>query len=160
MDVRPAQPDDLDALLTINEAAVPGVNSLTAAELRQLFDMALTTLVAHQGGKPAGFVLCLSEGLNYASLNYAWISERYPQFAYIDRVAVASTARGTGLGRALYTAAFAHLGKQRETVLCEVNLEPPNPGSIKFHAALGFNEMGQRWLPDRSKGVVYLARDI
>jgi predicted GNAT superfamily acetyltransferase len=26
---------------------------------------------------------------------------------------------------------------------CEVNLEPPNPGSLRFHQSIGFVEAGQ-----------------
>jgi predicted GNAT superfamily acetyltransferase len=43
---------------------------------------------------------------------------------------------------------------------CEVNIEPPNPGSDRFHAALGFVEAGHATLSDRAKSVRYLTRSV
>ena len=100
------------------------------------------------------------EGLGYESLNYRWLSERYDRFAYIDRIAVAEAARGRRIGEALYTAAIEAFAGNRPVLLAEVNLEPPNPGSLRFHKRLGFREVGERWEADRSKGVVYLERTL
>lgn len=158
--IRPFEAQDITDVHTINEAAVPGVNSLAQSELAALVAQSAATLVAHDGARVHGFVLLLTEGLDYESLNYAWISERYPAFAYVDRVAVAGDARGTGVGRALYQAAFDAMRPQRQTLMCEVNLAPPNPGSMAFHAALGFRPVGERWQPDGEKGVVYLQRAL
>lgn len=151
--------DDLDTLHVINEASTPGVGSVAASDWPSL-DAMCTTLVAEEGGRPLGMIMLMFEGLDYGSLNYAWVSAHYDHFAYVDRIAIAPEARGRGLGGQLYEAAFKHLRGQRDRLLCEVNLEPPNPGSLRFHRALGFQDVGQRWLPDRSKGVVYLERAI
>ena len=67
---------------------------------------------------------------------------------------------GLGIGKQLYEAAFSEMAGQRDMLICEVNLEPPNPGSLRFHKSLGFEEAGERWLDDRSKGVVYLTRQV
>jgi predicted GNAT superfamily acetyltransferase len=32
---------------------------------------------------------------------------------------------------------------QHSLLCCEVNLEPPNPGSLRFHHRIGFTEVGQ-----------------
>lgn len=160
LSIRRAETPDLSALLRLNEAAVPGVNSLTEPELAELIEQSAATFVALQAGTVVGFLLLLPEGLDYASLNYAWISQRYDRFCYVDRVAVAPEMRGRGVGRELYRVALTDLPGYRDVLLCEVNLEPPNPGSVRFHKALGFEEVGQRWLQDRSKGVVYLARAL
>lgn len=152
--------NDLTRLHAINEAAVPGVGSVSEQDLRDLIDMSMSTLVVCIDDRPAGFVLTMTEGLDYKSLNYRWISERYERFAYIDRIAIAPEHRGSGFGQMLYKSTFAAVAGRRDIFLCEVNLEPPNPGSLRFHQSLGFRKVGQRWLPDRSKGVVYLARDL
>ncbi len=57
----------------------------------------------------------------------------------IDRVIVAPHARGRGLARSFYNGLIAHAkGAGHQSIVCEVNLDPPNPGSLAFHAAMGF----------------------
>jgi uncharacterized protein len=55
----------------------------------------------------AGFVHVMVEGTPYASPNYRWVAERYPTFAYIDRVAIAPNHRRAGIGARLYDAVVA-----------------------------------------------------
>lgn len=145
----------------INEACVPGVGTLSKAGfVRLVRDVGAATLVADIDGEATGFVLCMQEGLDYASLNYRWISARFERFAYVDRVAVAEKHRGRGIGEALYEATFARFENERQVLLAEVNLAPPNPGSLRFHKRHGFEEIGERWECEGEKGVVYLARDL
>jgi predicted GNAT superfamily acetyltransferase len=89
-----------------------------------------------------------------------WVAERYPTFAYIDRVAIAPNHRSAGIGARLYDAVVARLSCQRTDLLCEVNLAPPNPGSVRFHERYGFRAVGERWTDDRTKGVVFLRLDM
>ncbi len=158
--IRDANASDVAALHRINDAGTPGVGSVTASELAHLIDIGAATLVAEIAGAPAGFILCMTEGIDYPSLNYQWISGRRPTFAYCDRIAVASGAQGCGLGATLYRAAFARFAGQRGTMLCEVNLAPPNPGSLRFHERLGFTRIGEQWTADGQKGVVFLERAL
>ena len=152
---------DLAALHAINEAAVPGVGSVERAAFDRLVrDVSAATLVAEVDRQPSGFVLCMLEGLDYASLNYKWISSNYDRFAYIDRVAVAQDRRGQRIGEALYEAVVGRFSGMRDILLAEVNLAPPNPGSLRFHKTHGFHECGERWEIEGEKGVVYLRRDL
>ncbi|MFY0610737.1 MAG: GNAT family N-acetyltransferase [Hyphomicrobiaceae bacterium] len=161
MIVRDWHEADLAALHAINEASVPGVGSLTFEALDRLVrDQSAATLVAESGGEPVGFVLCMLEGLDYPSLNYKWVSARYDRFAYVDRVAVAEDQRGKRVGEALYVAAIERFAGAREVLLAEVNLAPPNPGSLRFHKRNGFVERGERWEIEGEKGVVYLERKL
>jgi len=157
-EISQATPADLDRLHSINQASTPGVGSVTIEELASLTAIASATLVARRGDDIAGFALCLVEGAPYASLNYAWVSERFDRFAYVDRVAVAPEHRSGGIGGVLYEAVIAHFSGQRLALLAEVNLAPPNPGSARFHARFGFEEIGERWYDDDTKGVVYVRR--
>ncbi|MGI9479627.1 MAG: GNAT family N-acetyltransferase [Hyphomicrobiaceae bacterium] len=161
MIVRDWQEADLATLHAINEASVPGVGPLTYQALDHLVrHQSAAVLVADVDGAPAGFVLCMLEGLDYASLNYKWVSQRYDRFAYIDRVAVAENRRGQRIGEALYAAAVDRFSGRRDVLLAEVNLAPPNPGSLRFHKRNGFEERGERWEIEGEKGVVYLERKL
>lgn len=154
--IRPFLPGDLSALLTMNNAAVPAVSELTAEGFLDLINGALICLVAEVDGAPAGFLLCLGDGVDYDSPNYLWLSERESNFAYTDRICVDEAMRGRKIGDALYAALFQHYAGTGKSFLCEVNERPANPGSMRFHGRLGFEEIGKADHGD--KAVVYLKR--
>ena len=154
--VRPFLPGDLSALLTMNNAAVPAVSELTAEAFLDLIGDALICLVAEVSDQPAGFLLCLGDGADYDSPNYAWLSERVSNFAYTDRICVDETMRGRKIGDALYAALFKQFAGTGRSFLCEVNERPPNPGSLRFHGRLGFEEIGKADHGD--KAVIYMQR--
>ena len=162
--LRPVTDADLPALLEINTAAAPAVNLIPAEELAELVaDSALALTVDADG--PAGLLIALPPGLDYASENYAWFSARAAaggtDFLYVDRIVVAERLRGTGIGRRLYEAVFAAAAEQgRAEVLCEVNVQPPNPGSMRFHLGLGFVEVGRQATKDGTVEVALLARPV
>lgn len=153
----PLPPADLDALCALNEAAVPAVNALPAAELARLLRASPMTRLLRHDGQIDGLLLVLTEGLDYGSLNYRWFAARYPAFAYVDRIVIRDRCRGRGLGEALYQRLFDDL--DRPVVACEVNLEPPNPGSLNFHQRLGFREVGQQATEGGRKRVCLLVRE-
>jgi len=154
--IRAFKESDLATLLPMNNAAVPAVSPLTDRSFADLVAGALVCLVAELDGRPAGFLLCLAEGQDYDSPNYAWISRNRRHFAYTDRICVGEDARGKGIGEALYGALFEFLRDSDRTCLCEVNERPPNPGSLRFHTRLGFREIGRQDHGD--KAVIYLER--
>lgn len=161
--IRPFEPADLEALHRINQASVPNVGSVTLDRLRALVATSLTTLVALGPEGPAGLLVCLDESADYDSPNFVWLKQRYPRFFYVDRIALDPNARGRALGQALYETLIARLAdtpSHRDLPLaCEVNTEPANPGSLRFHARLGFREIGTQTFDD-GKAVVYLARPV
>ncbi len=70
---------------------------------------------------------------------------------------VADAWQGRGLGRALYADLSAQARDAGLPLLaCEVNLDPPNPGSMAFHARLGFEPAGEATDPRNGKRVQYL----
>lgn len=154
--IRLVQDSDIPTLLSLNNAAIPAVNELTEAELKDLIDSAAHCFVAEVNDGPAGFLLCLSEGQSYDSRNYFWLSQNRRRFAYTDRICVAESARGNRIGEALYQALFEAQRETGRSFVCEVNERPPNPGSLKFHKRLGFQEIGRQDHGD--KAVVYLER--
>ena len=159
---RPITASDVPALADLNDAAVPAVNALGAAGLATHVpgcDVAL--VVPGDDGAPLAFVLAVAPGADYASENYRWFSTRRPGSLYVDRIVVAPHAHGQGLGRLLYDAVVDRarslgLGE----VTCEVNLEPPNPGSLAFHRRLGFAQVGEQVTTGGSVRVALLARPV
>lgn len=104
-------------------------------------------LVAEVDGEIAGFLLGLSEGAAYENGNYEWFSKRYDNFVYIDRVVVDGRFRGVGIGQSLYTHVFEWSRRQRlNHIAAEIDIEPPNTGSLRFHDRLGFEEIDTRQL--------------
>lgn len=144
--VRRLQPGDLAEALLLNNANVPAVNALDAAELARLRGFAVAGLAAVDAHGLVGFCLVYAAGEDYGSLNYRWFSERFTDFAYLDRIAVAHRARRLGVGSALYDGVFDTLAAHPSigTLCCEVNIRPLNDGSLRFHHRLGFREVGQQ----------------
>jgi predicted GNAT superfamily acetyltransferase len=53
------------------------------------------------------------------------------------------------------------LKSAEHSLLCwEVNLEPPNPGSLRFHKRIGFIEVGQTIPEYANYRVSYLSKSI
>ena len=158
--LRPVVDDDLDAVLELNNAAVPSVNQLTRTELEWFCSVAHSFLVAKDAvDSLAGFVIGLDgPGVDYPSLNYAWFSARYERFIYVDRIVVAEAGRGQGLGQRLYDS-FCAAGRAEghDLLLAEVNVKPHNHVSLKFHDRYGFSPVGEQDTEGGAKRVVMLA---
>lgn len=139
--------DDLATIHAINQAEVPAVGDETIDALGHIADESIVALVAEEGGVAAGFCLVLAPGADYDSGNYVWFSQRYDDFVYLDRVAIAPAFQRRGLGRTIYAEVERLSGERRPNATVftlEVNLRPRNDTSLAFHAALGFVEVGQR----------------
>jgi predicted GNAT superfamily acetyltransferase len=146
------------ALLALNNAHAQELSWLEPARLQHLVEQAF---LARRTGNLDAFLLAFDQSARYDSPNFLWFRSRYPRFVYVDRIVVASSARGRGHARALYDDLFKHaVAASHERVVCEVNTEPPNPASDAFHAALGFVEVGTASVYDGSRTVRYLSRAL
>ena len=160
VEIRPYEASDLAALVAINDAAYPAVPITPADELAELIGFSALTLVVDDG-EPAGFIVALAPGLDYASENYVWFSARSQDFLYVDRIVLAPRLQGQGVGPLLYGAVEdAARAAGASEVLCEVNVRPPNPGSLAFHARLGFVEVGRQQTKGGANEVSLLARPV
>ena len=162
--LRPYREHDLDELVAVNDAAYPAVPITPGVELAELIGMSSVVLVVDDGA-PAGFVLGMPPGLAYQSENYRFFAARANElgrpFVYVDRIVLAAHLRGRGLGPRLYDAVFAQARRVGAAeVLCEVNLEPPNPGSLAFHTRLGFVEVGRQSTKGGANVVALLAAPV
>jgi predicted GNAT superfamily acetyltransferase len=143
--VRDAQPRDFDAIVRLNTESEHFMSRMDRARLDLLASQAVYLRVAEIEGQVAAFLLAFAPGSAYDSENYRWFSERYGTFVYVDRIAVAETHRGQGLGAMLYEDLFAFARERHSLrVVCEFDVDPPNPVSAKFHARFGFREVGSR----------------
>ena len=147
MQLRAYRPDDLAVVHAVNQAEVPAVGDETIEALGLIAEESVIALVAEEDGALVGFCLVLAPGADYDSGNYRWFSERYADFVYLDRVAIAPPFQRRGLGRAMYAEVERLAGERRPGATdftLEVNLRPRNDTSLAFHAHLGFVEVGQR----------------
>lgn len=152
--LRDADRRDDDAILALNLESVEFLSPLDGPALRRLAEQAAYLRVADADGEVAAFLLALAPGMGYASENYRWFAGRYANFLYIDRIVVARSHQGEGLGHALYADLFDFARERRvQRVVCEFDVEPPNPVSAAFHARFGFREIGSQWVRGGRKRV-------
>lgn len=157
--LRRVEKPDLDDVLRLNESAVPAVNSVDLEQMRWFAANAAYFGVALRDADVAGFLIGMRPGTNYASLNYRWFCDRYEEFGYIDRVAIAADARRLGLATRLYRDFDASLPPTVGLLTCEVNIVPPNESSMRFHEELGFRTVGTQTLEFDRKKVALMARE-
>ena len=96
----------------------------------------------------------------YDSLNYLWFQERYENFIYIDRIAVAAGARRQGIAGSLYRDIFDFARPRAGLLTCEVNTRPVNAESMAFHENFGFREVGARESADGTISVSLMAVEL
>lgn len=151
---------DADDILTLNRASVPAVGAIDAPRLRDLLAWSSLALgMRDADGSLVAVLLCMAPGSAYDSVNYRFFDQRYERFVYVDRVVVAEGRRSEGLGGRLYDEAVR---RSPDAVLmtAEVNLVPPNPGSLRFHLTRGFRRVGVMENADATHRVQFLAADI
>lgn len=141
--------DDLAAVHAINEAAYPAVGTETLDDLGHIAGASMIALVADDPATEtiAGFCFVLAPGADYDSMNYAWFSNHYADFIYLDRVAIDAAFQRRGLGQRMYAEVerlAGELAPGATHFTLEVNLRPRNDQSLAFHHGLGFVEVGQQ----------------
>jgi predicted GNAT superfamily acetyltransferase len=150
--VRDAVASDHPRIVALNAAEVAQTSAMDLARLRELAAMACGLTVAEVDGRVVGFLLAMDHAAAYDNDNFRWFADRYPAFIYVDRIVVDANAAGMGIGRALYRDLFAHaVACDAGRVVCEYNIEPPNPASSAFHDRFGFVEVGRQRVAARTK---------
>jgi uncharacterized protein len=158
--IRDVGEHELDSVLALNNAAGPNILPLDAHGLRFFHEHAAYFRVAEVDGHIAGFLIALTQDAPYQSSNFQWFRQRFERFMYIDRIVIASTRRGAGVGRVFYAdvTSFAELRVPQLT--CEVFLEPRNDVAVLFHGTYGFNEVGQQLMPGVERRVSMLTKSL
>jgi len=136
---------DIDSALELNNANSPAVGEIDRPQFEFLIEHSLYSF-AIGAEQLLAFCITFAPGAPYTSANYQWFSRKYPDFVYLDRIVVRENMRNQTLGEKLYLAVEQRMLKDRCAPLltCEVNLNPPNLGSIRFHKRIGFSEVGQQ----------------
>jgi len=158
--IRDVREHELDLVLALNNAAGPGILPMDAGKLRFFWENADYFRVAEKDGHLAGFLVALSQDAPHDSPNFLWFRERYPEFLYVDRIVIASTRRGAGVGRVFYgdVQSFAEVRVPR---LCaEVFLEGSNHPALLFHGSFGFREVGQHVMQGHGLRAAMLVKEL
>ncbi|MBS0275425.1 MAG: GNAT family N-acetyltransferase [Proteobacteria bacterium] len=144
MTIRDLTKADWPAVLRLNEESVHFLAPMDEANLAKWSAAASYFRVVELEGKVAAFLLGFRKDDDYNGVNFAWFAQRYSDFVYVDRIVVAPEFRGRKLADQLYDdfEAFAR-GRAVRHLTCEVNAEPPNPVSLRFHEKRGFKEVGR-----------------
>ena len=154
---------DLPRVLEINNANTPGVSELTMSELETDIKNCLHALaIDNEHGEVCAFCITFDPDAPDAGANHRWFADRYESFVYLDRIAIDSNHQNHGLGAKLYQAVEQKMLQSAEhsMLCCEVNLEPPNPGSLRFHHRIGFIEVGQSFPEYANYRVSYLSKSL
>ena len=139
------------------------MNSHDPDSLARLLSHAAYVRVVEDDHGIAAFLIGFAPGAPYESANYRWFCEQYAEFLYIDRIAVAARARGVGFGSALYDDMARFASGRWPCLVAEVNSDPPNPGSVRFHERHGFVKVGElshTYTGAHASSVTMLRRDL
>ena len=160
--VRNIEITDVARVLEINNANTPGVSELTLSELETDIKNCLHALaIDNEHGEVCAFCITFAPDAPDAGVNHQWFADRFESFVYLDRIAIDPTYQNLGLGVLLYQSVEQQMiaSAQHSLLCCEVNLEPPNPGSLRFHHRIGFTEVGQH-SPQQNYMVSMLSKNL
>jgi predicted GNAT superfamily acetyltransferase len=160
--VRNIEITDVARVLEINNANTPGVSELTLSELETDIKNCLHALaIDNEHGEVCAFCITFAPDAPDAGVNHQWFADRFESFVYLDRIAIDPTYQNLGLGVLLYQSVEQQMiaSAQHSLLCCEVNLEPPNPGSLRFHHRIGFAEVGQH-SPQQDYVVSMLSKNL
>ena len=148
---------DATSVLLLNNTNAQETSALDDASLKTLLDMAFYARGIDRGA--TAFLIALEHSAAYVNPNFMWFKASRHSFVYIDRIIVSISARGQGIARILYEDLFAAAKRGgHDRVVCEVNVEPPNPISEAFHLAMGFEVVGQATIHNGMKTVCYFEK--
>jgi predicted GNAT superfamily acetyltransferase len=159
--IRDVREHELDSVLALNNAAGPGILPMDAARLRTFWENADYFRVAEEDGLLAGFLVAFAHDAPHDSPNFTWFRERYPNgFLYVDRIVIAGTRRGAGVGRVFYGDVQSFAEARVPALACEVFLEDVSHPALLFHGSFGFREVGQNVHPGVNRRAAMLLKEL
>src|SRR5258708_11750337 len=149
---RAATQSDFPAILTLNHQSEEFLSPLDRPKLARISNEAEFFQVATSLEGLVGFLLAFVPEADYDNPNFLWFKARYEHFIYIDRVVISEDFRGHHLATRLYADLRTEaIVRSIPRLVCEIHIDPPNPGSLRFHEKQGFIEVGQQTIYDPHK---------
>ena len=145
--------DELPYLLKMNQKALPAVSSVSIEDMEHFLYIVDYFRTLKVENKIAGFLIALSPGKDYSSLNYKWFEKTYNSFMYVDRIVIDTNYHRNGLGTLFYNDLETFSIKKSSRITCEVNIRPKNEGSMVFHENYGFEQVGTQTTEEGKKEV-------
>ena len=143
--------DVLKQIHFLNQQNTPEVGSLSSIkDLQNLIKLSALNYYVICRDTIIGFIICFREHSTYDSENYKFFSKEERNFLYVDRIAISHKYRRFGIGKNLYLKIEQMAVSNNLPICCEVNTDPLNEISIKFHKDFGFFEIGNRKFKDHS----------
>ena len=145
--------DELPYILIMNQEALPAVSSVSIEDMEHFLYIVDYFRTLKVENKIAGFLIALSPGKDYSSLNYKWFEKTYNSFIYVDRIVIDTNYHRNGLGTSFYNDLETFSIKKSSRITCEVNIRPKNKGSMVFHETYGFEQVGTQTTEEGKKEV-------
>ena len=158
--IETASPSDLNQILELNQKALPAVSNVNLKEMQHFLKIVDYFKTLKVNNKVAGFLIALTPGKDYNSVNYKWFENKYESFMYVDRIVVAPTYQGHGFGTAFYNDLSNFSKNIIPRITCEVNINPPNKESMLFHTKYGFKQVGTQFTEIGKKEVSLMKLSI
>ncbi len=152
--------DELPLIVKMNQEALPAVSSVNMNDMNHFLSIVDYFHSLKMENKLIGFLIALTPGKEYHSVNYKWFEKRYDSFMYVDRIVIDSNYRGMGLGKLFYDDLSQFTRGRAPIITCEVNIHPPNQKSMAFHKHYGFNQVDTQLSEGGSKEVSLMVLDL
>ena len=136
--------DELPLIVKMNQEALPAVSSVNINDMNHFLTIVDYFRSLKIEEKLVGFLIALTPGKEYHSINYKWFEKRFDSFMYVDRIVIDPSYQGNLVD-------FSN--NKTDRITCEVNIRPKNEGSMIFHKQYGFNQVGTQTTENGKKEV-------
>ena len=158
--ISPTISAQLTSIVKINQEALPAVSSVTLKDMEHFLSIVDYFRTLQLDDIIVGFLIALTPGKDYHSPNYKWFEKKFDSFMYVDRIVIDFAYQSNGFGWAFYNNLREFTEDRSPRITCEVNLRPPNEGSIIFHEKYGFRQIGTQETEGGKKEVSLLEYKI
>ena len=145
--------DELPLIVKMNQEALPAVSNVNINDMNHFLTIVDYFRSLKIEEKLVGFLIALTPGKEYHSINYKWFEKRFDSFMYVDRIVIDPSYQGNGLGKAFYNDLVDFSNNKTDRITCEVNIRPKNEGSMIFHEKYGFVQVGTQTTENGKKEV-------